>query len=132
MHKSLASYHPSRNIKPWINAIIRYKTVDYLRACARSKEIPVPGEVLDVTIPDAETNIDAGEGASDRVMVRVLVLRLPAALRQALVLTKFQGLSTEEAARSEGISPPALRKRVSRAYIKLAVMISKAKQTEVE
>lgn len=132
VHTSLATYHPSRNIKPWINAIVRYKTIDYFRACARSKETPVPGDLLEVTTPHPDTNLDMGDRASDRVMVRVLVLRLPPALRQAILLTKFQGVSTEEAARSEGISPAALRKRVSRAYRKLASMMVKPKQTEVE
>lgn len=118
MHKSLPSYHPSRNIKPWIHAIIRYKLADHFRAIGRRKEFPIGETMEDI----AETSPSDGVEI-DGVEVRSIVNELPSPLCRAVVLTKFDGLSCEQAAEREGIAAAALRKRLSRAYKRLAGML---------
>lgn len=117
MHKSLSTYHPSRNIKPWVHAIIRYKVADHFRALGRRKEFPLAENIE----PVADTP-DLDKPGFDGQDVRALVNALPAPLSRAVVLTKFDGLSCEEAAQREGVAASALRKRLSRAYSRLAQM----------
>ena len=120
VHKSLATYRPARSIRPWLMAIIRYKVADHFRSLARKKEQPLIDDLDAVTNEGPPAN-SLDETPSDQpVDVNMLVNALPEPLRQAIVLTKIQGMSSIEAARREGVSDAALRKRVSRAYKELA------------
>ena len=126
MHRSLSSYHSSRNIKPWVHAIIRYKVADHFRALARRKEAELTDEVVDSNVrPDG---VDSNEALMETVDIRAMVDELPEPLGRAVVLTKFDGLSTEDAARREAVSAAALRKRLSRAYRHLAEAINREKE----
>jgi len=129
MHRSLASYHPSRDIKPWIHAIIRYKVADHFRALARRKESPLHDEIETPPAP-VEAAGHEGNGMLSRVDLRAIVNSLPEPLSRAVVLTKFEGHSTGEAARREGIAEAALRKRLSRAYGELARRVEKQMEAE--
>ena len=129
VHKSLASYHPSRELKPWIRAIIRYKMVDYFRAQARRHEVELSENVEEVTNEGGGTN-RVERGSEDYARARELVERLSEPMRQALMATKYEGLSCEEAAHRQGITPAALRKRLSRAYRELARMLDKELDAE--
>ena len=125
VHKSLPSYHPSRSIGPWVKAIIRYKIVDHFRSQSRRREVPLPEE-----IPGSEPDAHDVDGADEEIhrhagSIRDMVARLPADLRRAVVLTKFDGLSCSDAAQAVGVSAAALRKRVSRAYRTLARMMER-------
>lgn len=130
MHNALPTYHPSRSLKPWVNAIIRYKIADYFRAQARSRESPQPEEILEVA--NQWSNAHEDEGGDSNVPLNILELlsRLPKPLATAVQLTKIDGLSCEDAARREGIKSGALRKRVSRAYRELARMIEKEAESD--
>ena len=125
VHKSLRTYHPSRPLKPWVQAIIRYKVADHFRALGRRRELTLPVEQIDVTNAAAETNASDEGRRPERVDLRALIARLPDRLRRAVVLTQIDGLSGAEAAAREDIGEAALRKRVSRAYKRLATMVEK-------
>lgn len=131
VHKSLLSYHPSRNIRPWIHAIIRYKIADYFRVVSRRKESALTEDIVDLASYQAETSGSANDGILEAMDVHALLNGLPAPLNRAVVLTKFDGLSCEEAARREEISEPALRKRISRAYGRLASLIGRKLEAEI-
>ena len=62
--------------------------------------------------PPAATPLDAADAGRD---VRAALLRLPLPLREAVVLTEWLGLSTEEAGRMLGIAPVSVRGRLHRA-----------------
>lgn len=130
VHKSLATYHPSRPIKPWVDAIIRYKLADHFRAWGRRREVALAGDAGDVTDGVFRANAEEDGVWTDEVDIRSLVKRLPAPLRRAVELTKMDGLSSAAAAVREGVSEAALRKRVSRAYRKLARMVESGRGTE--
>lgn len=129
MHRSLPTYHRSRDIKPWIHAIIRYKTADHFRALARRKESPLPDEIAAPQAPEEAAGHE-GNGMLARVDLRAIVNSLPEPLSRAVVLTKFEGLSTGEVARREGVAEAALRKRLSRAYGMLAREIEEIMEAE--
>lgn len=124
MHHSLPSYHPSRSIRPWIRAIIRYKIADHFRAQSRRKEFPLSENMLEMANQPSWAAGNSGV-LLEEVDVHALLARLPVPFRRAVMLTKFEGLSCEEAALQENVSAAALRKRVSRAYRKLASLVEK-------
>ena len=127
IHKSLQTYHPSRPLKAWVNAIVRYKVADHFRALSRKSEQMLIENIHGVTNDIPATNSE-DEGHGEAVDVEALLNTLPAPLRRAVTLTKLQGVAGAEAAAREGISETALRKRVSRAYKRLA----KAARREME
>ena len=120
MHKSLATYHPSRNIRPWVHAIIRYKVADHFRRLARRNETSLPDEFPDSAQLATATPHGSGDNPGVHADIHELLRALPAPLNRAVVLTKIEGLSCEEAAHREAVNPATLRKRVSRAYAQLA------------
>lgn len=124
MHHALPSYHPSRNLQPWVNAIIRYKIADHFRAQARCRELAQTEEILDLAHQSNAMDQDCNDLA-EQVNINELLKKLPNSWASAVRLTKMDGLSCEDAAKQEGVSAAALRKRVSRAYRKLAGMIEK-------
>ncbi|NQU40757.1 MAG: RNA polymerase sigma factor [Lentisphaerae bacterium] len=130
VHKSLATYHPSRRLKPWIRAIIRYKIADYFRKLSRTNEREFVEELHSVTNDDLSANRSKEGQERDEVDLDALLVGLPESLRRPLVLTRLQGLSCSEAALQEGLSEAALRKRVSRAYKWLACEISRQREGE--
>jgi len=130
MHKSLSSYHPSRSIRPWVQAIIRYKVADYFRALSRRKESALTEDMMDLVQHPLDAGGSANDGLLEKMDIREMLNALPAPLSRAVVLTKFDGLSCEEAARREAVSEPALRKRLSRAYRRLADAIGRKLEAE--
>ena len=126
IHKSLATYHPSQPVKPWVSAIIRYKLADHFRRLSKRKEQLVENEQLDVTMDDSGTN--TYEEANTRDAAEILG-RLPENLRRAIELTHIKGLSYNEAASKEGVSEVALRKRISRGFSQIRKIV--AKDTEI-
>lgn len=128
VHKSLPTYLPGRSIRPWLMAIIRYKVADHFRFLARKKEQPLVENLDGVTNVGPATNSPDETRSDETVDVNMLINALSEPLRRAVVLTKVEGMSSAEAARREGISDAALRKRVSRAYTELA----KAARRELE
>jgi RNA polymerase sigma-70 factor (ECF subfamily) len=104
VHKNLQTFVRGRRAEAWVMGIARYKVADYFRANPRQFE-----ELADdVTIaPDATKDLE-----------EALAL-LPENLRDALILTKIEGLSSKAAAGALGVRENALRTRVSRALAKL-------------
>lgn len=129
IHKNLSTYQPDQPIKPWISAIIRYKLADHFRKLARRKEQNLGDEEIPVTNEALEANEEVG--TSKREASEVLDA-LPDKLRRALELTHIDGLSYSEAAKREGISEVALRKRISRAFTKVRAEVTKSTEMRLE
>lgn len=122
VHKSLATYHPSQPVKPWVSAIIRYKLADHFRKLAKRKEQLVENEVLDVTQAADSANNEV-EG-SQKEAAEVLG-KLPEKIRRAIELTHISGMSYSEAAAKEGVTEVALRKRISRGFAQIRSVVAK-------
>jgi RNA polymerase sigma-70 factor (ECF subfamily) len=104
VHRNLNTFQPGRSAEAWIIGIAKYKIADHYR------KSPHQFQELshDVTFQDDSTNdlIDALE-------------ELPSKLKEALYMTKVEGLSTKAAAEKLGLKENALRTRISRALAKL-------------
>ena len=108
IHKNLHTFQIDRDAHAWVYGIARFKVVDYFRKNPHLFSELKFDITSDVTFETNQTN-DIEEA----------LMGLPDLIREALVLTKIDGLSTKEAALKLGIKENALRTRISRALSKL-------------
>ncbi len=110
VHRARHTYDPRRAFRPWLFTLVRHKAIDLLRRRrVRGHTEPVEGDEEHAPIA-AET-----EDPSRQVDGQALLARLEPKYREALVLTKLDGYSMEEAARRAGVSVAAMKTRVHRA-----------------
>jgi RNA polymerase sigma-70 factor (ECF subfamily) len=104
IHRNLQTFLPGKSAEAWIMGITRFKVIDYFR------KNPHKFQSLesDVTTPEEFTN-----------NLMETLDELPELLREALIMTKVEGLSTKEAAQRLSIKENALRTRLSRAMSRL-------------
>ena len=105
VHRARATYDASRPFRPWLFAIVRNKAFDAGRSRKRR-----PGALGE----DADRIEARSVDPASALDLEALLRRLPVREREAVVLTKFDGLPTAEAAAALGISGTALRTRVHR------------------
>ena len=103
IHKSLASFNKDKKALPWLNSIINYKIIDYFRRNSSNLEFSDIDDVTNEAL-SANTYIEGIE----------LFEQLTDDCQECLKLTKFDGLTSQQAAKEIGINENALRTRVSR------------------
>jgi len=97
IHRARASYDPSRSFRAWMFTIVRHKAIDTLRRRGtRARWETSEGDAGEAAAP-------ANESAATLQV------------REALVLTKLEGRSLNEAAKHVGVSVTAMKSRVHRA-----------------
>lgn len=108
IHRARASYDPRRRFRPWLFTIVRHKAIDMLRRRGTRSRFEAPESAgLDEPAP--------ADGPEAAVAAAQVLSILEPSHRDALVLTKLQGLTLEEAARLQGVSATAMKSRVHRA-----------------
>lgn len=117
LHLQRGTYDPTLPVSAWAVAIARHKLVDLWRRRGRR-------ETLHDTLDDVDERLLAAEpdDGSARRDLRTLFEALPPAQRQAIVLTKLEGLSVAEAAASTGASESAIKVQVHRGLKRLAAL----------
>jgi RNA polymerase sigma-70 factor (ECF subfamily) len=114
VQESLLALHRVRHtwdrrlaFRPWMFAIVRHKVIDLLRRRAVRRTEPVADEEAApaASAPEPARRIDGAR----------LLDALEPNYREALLLTKLEGYSLEEAAARVGVSPGAMKTRVHRA-----------------
>lgn len=112
LHRHRDTWLPGSPVEPWIFAIARHCADDRGRKLARTKEDAV--EQLEAVAPEPERLPDE---------VVAALAQLPDGAREVLVLTKVEGLTSEEAARRLGTTPGAVKLRVHRAVGRLRALL---------
>lgn len=107
----LPSYDPERPFGAWLAGIV-VNRVQSIRT-ARGAHLELPLEAAEAIGRDATAAVDA------RLDLTAALDSLPADQRKALIQCAVIGLSTEEAAAASGVTPGALRVRISRARARL-------------
>lgn len=111
LHSRRDTYDPSRPLMPWVYGIARYKLLSHLRSSR--------GRLAEITLNDFEETLsdDASANVSPAAAhdTATMLNTLPSGQREALVMTKIQGLSVNEAAAATGLSEGAVKLRVHRA-----------------
>jgi RNA polymerase sigma-70 factor, ECF subfamily len=119
IHAKRDSHDPALPVSNWLHAIARYRLVDLHRR--RGRREALTDEYLDTAAdPDA---LSAEAGTARRDLGRLLGT-LPDGTRQAIELTKVQGLSVDEASARMGITATTLKVRVHRGLARLAQMVA--------
>lgn len=111
IHRSRASYDPSRAFRPWMFTIVRHKAIDFLRR----KGARPRGTSDEVATADSAPSRIARGALEHRVQAAQVLRELDAVDRDALVMTKIEGYSLAEAAGRAGVSTTAMKSRVHRA-----------------
>lgn len=118
LHLQRGTYDPSLPVSAWAVAIARHKLIDVWRRRGRR-------DAWHDAIEDVDEALLANEpddGGARRDLA-VLLSDLPEAQRQAIVLTKLEGLSVAEAAASTGASESAIKVQVHRGLKRLAELV---------
>ena len=119
IHGARHTYDPRRPFRPWLFAIVRHKAIDALRQLRNQRT--VIDRHRQATVPESEgTSPDDADGGA---AVGWLMQLLPADHREAIRLTRIEGLSTADAAARLCISESALKVRVHRAIRRLARLL---------
>jgi len=105
LHRVRHTWDAQRPFRPWMFAVVRHKVIDLLRRSEVRRTEPEP----------AEEPADREHDPSQRIDGARLLATLEPADREALVLTKLEGYSLEEAAARTGVSVAAMKSRVHRA-----------------
>ena len=114
VHEARHTYDARRPFRPWLFAIVRYKSTDAIRrAEVRGRYFSPEGSAQEPAISGPDEELAGGR----------LIAGLPSSLRDPLTLTKIVGLSTAEAASRLKLSESALKVRVHRAVKRLRKMM---------
>jgi RNA polymerase sigma-70 factor (ECF subfamily) len=116
VHRHLCCQTEWERPEAWFFQIARNLIIDHYRRRRETAEIPesLPAE------PDLPEDDPQAELA---LSLKEVIDTLPAAYRQALLLTEYQGLSQKELAEQMGISLSGAKSRVQRARLKLREML---------
>lgn len=115
LHLQRGTFDPTLQVSAWATAIARHKLVDLWRRRGRR-------ENLHDALDDVDENLLAAEPVEDGAKrdLETLLQALPEVQRQAIVLTKVEGLSVAEASVRTGISESAIKVQVHRGLKRMA------------
>lgn len=117
IHSRRVSYEPSQPFTAWVFAIARYKLVDHLRRGRVRATMPLEDYEDDLFSTDEQVQAEAARD------VEQLLARLPERQREAIRLTKLEGLSVEEAATRTRQSAAATKVGVHRGLKRLRALL---------
>jgi len=121
MHLQRGTYDASLPVSAWVLAIARHKLVDLWRRRGRQQALHDPIDDVDEGLL-AQNQPEAGSARD----LGILLAELPQAQRDAIVLTKIEGLSVAEASARTGASESAIKVQVHRGLKKLAALVQGA------
>ncbi|MFJ4396754.1 sigma-70 family RNA polymerase sigma factor [Pseudomonas sp. NPDC089396] len=118
VHNARETYQPQQPLTAWVQAIARYKLVDYLR---RYGQRETRHESLE---EDSDLFAASDEAPAEaRRDLGKLLGQLPERQRLPIVHVKLEGLSVEETARITGLSSSAVKVGIHRGLKALARLI---------
>lgn len=123
IHRKLPDLRADQKVEAWIWRIVRNAIADHFRR-ARRERPPV-----DAAEPSTESTPDQPDLAC---CLRRFVDQLPAAQRDALLLTEWRGLSQVELARQLGLSVSGAKSRVQRARAGLKELLETCCRFELD
>jgi len=118
VHLQRGTYDPAFAVSAWFTAIARHKMVDLWRRRGRREDL------TDEYLDDEELAFATApqETHAHRDLAQLLQA-LPELQRQAIELTKLEGLSVAEASAKTGVSESAIKVQVHRGLKRLAALV---------
>ncbi len=141
VHLKCRQFEPGRRLRPWLYAIANHQAVDLLRRNRRHKAVSLNavrndagtdhereslGNLLETADADPSERLNLTE---DRERIRVALERIPAKVRQVLILIVYQKLAYREAAAVLGIPLGTVKSRMSKALRSLHAALIAIKHT---
>jgi len=117
---------PDTRLGPWLFTVARHLHTSYCRS--RLIEASHAGGLIGLwpAGPPAPSPLEAAEASEAQRRLSEAMASLPLVYREALLLVGVEGLRSSEAAEICGVSPAAMRQRLSRARALLARRLSAA------
>lgn len=110
-HQTHQTFDTNRSLEPWVNSIIKFKTIDFLRR----KDFRVQMSGVDV---DFFAEIWAVEEMTEEEYPKLLA-KLPEEQKQILTLAKLEGFSIKEIANKLNLSESNVKVQIHRAMKEL-------------
>lgn len=107
IHKARHTYDPARPFRPWLFTLARHRTIDVLRQSNRYEHNRMALSESDDEGTGTESYNRLLDGAK-------LIVRLSSDHQEVVVMTKYMGYTTLEAAETLGISESAVKARLRR------------------
>ena len=117
-------------LAPWLFTIARNLFASYCRSRAIPFDALDDGGLMAMTSPDPSP-FEAAVATQFQRRVEVALATLPGRYREALLLVALEGLSPSQAAVVCGVTPMAMRQRLSRARALLAARLAAPPSTAV-
>lgn len=118
VHLQRGTYDPEFAVSAWLTAIARHKLVDLWRRRGRQDDLTDEYEDVD----ELQLAANPQEHHARRDLTKLLQ-ELPGLQRQAIELTKIEGLSVSEASERTGASESAIKVQVHRGLKRLAELV---------
>jgi RNA polymerase sigma-70 factor, ECF subfamily len=126
----IRQYEQGRPVRPWLYTIATNQAIDALRRASRHQALSLDQEREELRGADmpqlmgflesrGPSPLDHVQGEERRQLVRAGVERLPAFLRQVVVLAYYQGLPYKEIADIMGIPVGTVKSRLHAALVRL-------------
>jgi RNA polymerase sigma-70 factor (ECF subfamily) len=126
----IRQYEQGRPVRPWLYTIATNQAIDALRRASRHQALSLDQEREELRGTDmpqlmgflesrGPSPLDHVQGEERRQLVRAGVERLPAFLRQVVVLAYYQGLPYKEIADIMGIPVGTVKSRLHAALVRL-------------
>jgi RNA polymerase sigma-70 factor (ECF subfamily) len=132
VHLKRGLYENGRPFRPWLYSIATHQAVDAMRKVGRHPTVSLDqrvasgetdtGALVDLLVSEAPGPLSELQGEERREWVRASVDRLPAALRQTLILAYHQDLKYREIAEILKIPVGTVKSRLHAALAKLQEM----------
>lgn len=121
LHRARHTYRSERPFVPWLRAVVRNASIDWLRARGRRSRQELRGDVEALAEPAYQPPLPCEDALSPEL--EGALASLPASQREAVELLHVEGLSVAEAAERVGVSPGALKVRAHRGYRALRALL---------
>ena len=117
IHRARASYDSARPFRAWMFTIVRHKAIDMLRRRGTRIRHAVEGG-------GRQESSDRQADPAVALQVAESLRALTPEYRDALLMTKLEGYSLDEAARLAGVSTTAMKSRVHRGIKQLRRLLA--------
>lgn len=105
IHQARHTYNPKRAFRPWMFTIAKHRAIDILR----QRDSRIKSQESTVSINFTPTDLENLNGVIDGLRI---LESLKTTHREAVVLTKYAGMTTLEAAQWVGVSESAIKSRL--------------------
>ncbi len=120
IHKARMTYDPARPFLPWVKAIVRNKSIDWIRKEVKQIEREI---LIDETKAQGSTkDLDSTE---NNIVFENLIKLLDEKYQQPILLTKIYGYTEKEVGKKLNLSESAVKIRIHRGVMDLKNVVKK-------